>query len=170
MRHGTLPPGSQPGQFPRYGARALDDPRHDPYQPAGKYASPSHCTHCGAAYFEGRWQWTAPAEHTRVTECPACRRERDGMPAGTLTLQGEYVAPHRLDLIALARNEARHENAEHPLNRIMHVDENGGRIEITTTDIHLPERMGKALARAHGGELDIKYARDEYAVRVLWQR
>ncbi len=170
MKHNEPRPDMQPGQFPRYGARVLDDSRHDPYAPAGKYPAPSHCTHCGAVYMNGRWQWVSAPEQARSVECPACRREKDAQPAGTLTLQGDYVATHRLELIALVRNEARQENAEHPMHRIMHVDENGGRIEITTTDIHLPARIGAALKHAHGGELHTDYASSEYVVRARWER
>ena len=60
--------------------------------------------------------------------------------------------------------------ALHPLNRIMQIDEHDGRIEISTTDIHLPQRIGKALKRAHHSELSVQYGKDEYSVRVRWHR
>ncbi len=41
---------------------------------------------------------------------------------------------------------------------------------VTTTDVHLPQRIGEALKARHDGELDIRYAPDEYAVTVGWKR
>jgi hypothetical protein len=41
---------------------------------------------------------------------------------------------------------------------------------VTTTDVHLPQRIGRALERAWQGELDIQYAGDEYSVRARWRR
>jgi hypothetical protein len=52
----------------------------------------------------------------------------------------------------------------------MQIDEHDGRIEISTTDIHLPQRLGEALKRAHHGELAVQYGKDEYSVRLRWHR
>jgi hypothetical protein len=40
-RKSTRTPVTPPGHLKRFGARILDDPRHDPYQAAGKYAEPT---------------------------------------------------------------------------------------------------------------------------------
>jgi len=121
-------------------------------------------------YHGGRWRWEeAPGAATSDT-CPACRRVHDNLPAGWLIADGSFVAAHRAELISIIRNEAEHERVEHPLNRIMHIDEHDGRIETSTTDIHLPQRIGEALKRAHHGELTIRYGKDEYSVRVHWHR
>ena len=56
------------------------------------------------------------------------------------------------------------------LNRIMSVDVRDERIDICTTDVHLPRRIGRALKRAHDGELSIEFARDAYGIHVAWQR
>lgn len=102
--------------------------------------------------------------------CPAWRRTRDKLPAGSLILEGPFVAAHGTELIRIAHNEAEHERLEHPLNRIMQIDEHEGRIEISTTDIHLPQRIGEALKRAHHGKLTMQYGKDAYSVRLHWQR
>jgi hypothetical protein len=163
-------PLTPPGHLKRYGSRIFDDQRHDPYQPAGKYSEPTHCGQCGVAYHKGRWQWGAAPESASSTTCPACRRIRDKLPAGWLILDGPFVAAHRDELIAIIRNEGEHERGEHPLNRIMQIDEHDGRIEVTTTDIHLPQRIGEKLKSAYHGELTVKYAEDEYSVRLHWHR
>ena len=77
---------------------------------------------------------------------------------------------HRAELVQLVRNEAEHERKEHPLHRIMQLDEEADRVWVSTTDIHLPHRIGEALKRAYDGELQIHYGHDEYSVRVHWRR
>ena len=163
-------PTTTAGPAARYRARIFDDKRHDPYQPAGKYTEPTRCRDCGAIYRKGRWQWGEAPEGARVDACPACRRTQDRLAAGTLVLEGAFLAAHRAELLKLIHNEAEHERREHPLHRIMHIDEPGDRVEVSTTDIHLPQRIGEALKRAYDGELGVQYGHDEYTVRVHWQR
>ncbi len=163
-------PPTSPARAARYRDRIFDDKRHDPYQRPGKYAEPTRCGDCGAVYHKGRWQWGEAPERARADACPACRRIQDRLPAGALVLEGPFLAAHRAEILRLIRNEAEHERAEHPLHRIMHIDEPGERIEVSTTDIHLPQRLGEALKRAYDGELTVQYGHDEYSVRARWQR
>jgi hypothetical protein len=158
------------GHVPRYRDRAFDSDRHDPYQPAGKYAEPTRCAQCAAVYERGRWRWGSAPPDAHVATCPACRRSADRFPAGRLTLDGDFALAHRDELLRIARNEAEHEGAEHPMNRIMSVDDGDACIVISTTDVHLPQRIARALKRAHDGKLDIRYASDDYAVRARWHR
>lgn len=172
MTRRTSPPAPETtrGGVARYRDRSFDAQRHDPYQVAGKYTEPTRCTTCDAVFHHGRWQWGSAPQGSHVALCPACQRIRDKLPAGELTLEGGFVDAHRAEIIRLVRNQAEHERQEHALNRIIDVDESPGRIGVTTTDIHLPQRIGEALHRAYDGELDINYGHDEYAVRVRWQR
>jgi len=166
----TPSPLTPAGHVTRYRDRIFDDKRHDPYQQAGKYAEPTRCEQCGAVYENGRWRWGSAPQAVGVGLCPACHRVRDKLPAGLLTLDGPFVPAHHDELVHAARNQAEHEGAEHPLHRIMQIDEHGDRIEISTTDIHLPQRIGEALKSAYDGELNVRYASDEYSVRVHWHR
>jgi hypothetical protein len=161
-------PVSPPGHVVRYGARILDAQRHDPYQPKGQYGAATRCRQCGAVYRHGRWQWSELTGSTSPDLCPACRRIRDKLPAGWLTMDGPLVAARREELVRIARNEAEHERAEHPMHRIVDIESHGDRVEVSTTDVHLPQRIGAALKRAHHGDLDIRYGMDEYSVRVHW--
>jgi hypothetical protein len=52
----------------------------------------------------------------------------------------------------------------------MGLQQSGGRIVITTTDIHLPRRIGHALVDAYKGELDTHYDEAGYFVRMTWTR
>jgi NMD protein affecting ribosome stability and mRNA decay len=152
----------------RHGGRVFDDQRHDPYQSAGKSTEPACCGQCGAVYHGGRWRWGDASAAARSEVCPACRRIHDRLPAGWLILEGPLVSAQGAELLAIIRNEAEHERIEHPLNRIMEIDQHDARIAISTTDIHLPQRIGEALKRAHHGDLAIQYGKDEYSVLVRW--
>jgi hypothetical protein len=154
----------------RYRDRIYDDTRHDPYQASGKYVEPTRCGTCGLVFHRGRWQRGEAPVKSHVTPCPACRRIHDKLPAGVLTLAGDFVAAHRAELVHLVRNEAEREGADHPLHRIMALDEAGAPVVVTTTDIHLPRRIGEALKHAYDGELHIEFGADEYRVRIDWRR
>lgn len=158
-----------PGQAPRYGRRVLDSARHDPYASARKRAGPARCPECGAVYERGRWRWGDAPAGARDEVCPACRRTQDKMPAGWLLLEGPRIAAAHDDLLALVRHVAQRERDEHPLNRILAIDDRGDRIEISTTDVHLPQRIGEALKGAHHGRLTVRYGKDEYSVRTRWR-
>ncbi len=163
-------PDTPPGGVTRYRDRILDDKRVDPYQPRGKYREPTVCTDCGAVFRRGRWVLGEAPDGAHRDRCPACRRVRDKLPAGWVTLEGPFYAAHREELLQLVRHEAESERAEHPLNRIMGLEEHADRAIITTTDIHTPHRIGNALERSCQGELKIHYAEGEYSVRVNWRR
>jgi hypothetical protein len=170
-RRTALPtPDTPPGGVARYRDRIWDDKRVDPYQARGKYPEPTVCQDCEAVFRRGRWaHGDAPHDAPRDL-CPACRRIRDKLPAGSVTLAGDFYAAHRQDLLALVRNEADNERAEHPINRIMDIEEHPDRAVVTTTDIHTPHRIGTALERAYQGKLEMQYGDDEYSVRVIWRR
>ena len=171
MKRKSIPsPATPPGHLRRYGARILDASRHDPYQASGKCREPTHCETCGAVYKAGRWRWTERPATSAPCTCPACKRIHDRLPAGRLTLEGPYVAEHEKELVQIARHQAEQERAEHALHRIMDIEPRSGAIEITTTDIHLPRRIGEALERAHDGALTIRFSEDAYEIAVRWRR
>ena len=158
------------GGASHYRDRIFDDPRQDPYQAKGKYKEPTVCGACHAVYHHGRWQWSDAPQGAQQATCPACRRAHEKLPAGFLTLQGEFLATHRDEIGSLLRNEAEHEQREHPMNRILAIATEGERTIVTTTDVHLPQRLGNALKHAYQGTLDVVYADSDYTVRANWQR
>ena len=169
-RHTTTPSPLAPhGTTPRYRDRIYDDPRHDPYQTKGKYPEPTVCTGCHAVYQHGHWVRGAAPSGAHAAECPACHRIRDKQPAGYLTLTGAEVEAHREALVQLVRNVEKHETAEHPLHRIIDIGQDAGEMVVTTTDVHLPQRIGEAVRHAHKGRLEVTYGQDEYFVRVNWR-
>ena len=62
------------------------------------------------------------------------------------------------------------ENREHPLHRIMEIEERPDSIVIRTTDIHLPHAIGEAVQHAYKGSLDLRYTEESYFVDVKWSR
>lgn len=142
---------------------------HDAYKARAKLHEPSVCSECGAVFHEGRWQWLeAPADaHNEI--CPACHRIHDHYPAGYLSLKGEFFRSHRDEIMNLVRNCERHERGEHPLKRIIAVEEKGQETQVTTTDIHLARGMGEALHHAYQGRLEYHYNPEQNLLRVNWE-
>jgi hypothetical protein len=105
-----------------------------------------------------------------VTVCPACQRIKDRYPAGELTVSGAFAAAHADEISGLIHNTADIESREHPLHRIMSIKRRKGAIVVTTTDVHLPHRLGHALKDAWGGTLATHYDDAGYYARVTWER
>ncbi|MDH3473050.1 MAG: BCAM0308 family protein [Rhodospirillales bacterium] len=152
------------------GDRLIREHVHDPYKTRLKLTEPTVCQQCGAVYHEGRWHWAERPDQAQETLCQACHRTNDGYPAGILTLSGTFVGEHKTEILGLARHQEELEKGEHPLHRIMNIDEQGKVIVINTTDIHLPRRIGEALHNAYEGELDFHYDEESYLIRVSWRR
>ena len=110
----------------------------------------------------------ARAEGAVEQLCAACRRINDKLPAGIVTLRGEFAPERREEMIRLARHQEDAEKQEHPLDRIMSIAEDAHAIVINTTDIHLPRRIGEAIERAFHGQIEENYEKDGYFVRVNW--
>jgi len=124
--------------------RAQDIDRNDPYRRPAKLREPSVCSQCGAVYRKGRWSWGQTPPDAEQVVCQACHRVNDRFPAGVVTLTGAYLqdAQHRSELLNLIRHQEKTESAEHPHNRIIELQDAPEGISVTTTDIHLPRRIG----------------------------
>lgn len=167
MKSASPPPSSfQPGQH----LQIFDGPVHDPYQEREKLSEPAFCSDCGAVYHGGRWQWMMQPADAQPVRCAACHRIHDSLPAGYVSIEGPFALGHRAELLSLIRNLETREKAEHPLQRIMAIDEQDDKVLITTTDIHLAHGIGQALQHAYKGALDSDYNKEEYLLRVRWQR
>ncbi len=151
--------------------RLIRERVHDPYKTRLKLQEPTVCPGCGAVFHRGRWHWekTRP-EGANEEMCQACHRSNDSYPAGEVTLSGGFLRVHREEILNLARNVEETEKAEHPRHRIMAIDDRADRVLITTTDIHLPRRIGQAVFNAYKGEFDFKYDEEGYFIRVSWSR
>ena len=121
-------------------------------------------------FHEGRWHWAPRPESAHEELCQACHRINDRYAAGEVTIAGAFVLRHKDEILHLGRHQEEQEKTEHPLRRIMEIEERDGAIVVRTTDIHLPRRIGEALRHAFLGELDFHYDEEAYFIRVRWTR
>lgn len=143
---------------------------HDTYKARRKLPEPTVCPQCGAIFHEGRWQWGKATTDAHQETCPACHRTHDHFPAGFLTLQGAFFLAHREEVMHLVHNVEKRERADHPLKRIMAIEEDDDATLLTTTDIHLARGIGEAVHHAYQGDLEFHYNPQEYLLRVSWVR
>jgi NMD protein affecting ribosome stability and mRNA decay len=144
---------------------------HDPLHPTGKLRESTRCRRCGVQYRAGRWRWpTSTSQGLKPVTCPACRRIEGHYPAGELVLAGRFLSGHRDEILATAKHVEARESADHPLNRVMSIEQRDGETVISTTDIHLPHRIAHALLDAWGGTTRTHYDLEGYFTRIRWSR
>jgi NMD protein affecting ribosome stability and mRNA decay len=150
--------------------RMIQEERHDTYRERGKWPEPTVCKECGSLFQDGRWSWNRPTKEANKAVCPACQRIADNCPAGYVEIRGTYFQGHREELLNLIRREEKLEKGEHPTERIISIVDEEDRSLVTTTGLHIAQRIGKALSRACRGDLSIHYSDDEKSIRVYWSR
>jgi hypothetical protein len=144
--------------------------REDSYHDELKIAEPATCPRCRATLVRGHWTWQrAPADAVPHT-CPACQRIEDDFPAGYVTLKGEFLAAHRDEILGVVMARAERARREHPLQRIIGMQEVSRGVLVTTTDGHLARAIGVALRDAFKGELELAFSKEENLVRATWSR
>jgi NMD protein affecting ribosome stability and mRNA decay len=164
--HHKIDPARQHAKDERaYGAR-----NEDPYQSRGKYTEPSMCTSCGAVFHKGRWQWGVAQQGAHKHLCPACQRIHDHVPAGIITLSGEFFNEHRQEIMNLVHNTEAREKAGHPLQRIMNITMQEEATEISLTDFHVTRAIGEAIQHAYKGEVDYQYTDKDGVMTLRWAR
>jgi len=150
--------------------RTVQEYQHDTYKLRGKLKEPTVCSECRALFHKGRWTWgSAPANAGEIV-CPACLRIRDKYPKGLVTIKGGVKDEQHEQVIGLVKNTEEIEKKEHPLSRIMSIETKPEGLVISTTDTHLPRRIGEALKHAYHGDLELHYDKAEDFVRVTWTR
>jgi len=150
--------------------RMIQEYQHDTYKLVCKLKEPTVCPACKAVYHKGRWSWAVPPAEAHETLCPACHRIQDKCPKGLLTLKGAFAQEQREQVMGLAKNIEAKETKEHPLARIMSIEQQPEGVVVSTTDSHLPRQIGEALKHAYHGELVVHYDENEDFVRVTWTR
>ncbi|MGE5240079.1 MAG: BCAM0308 family protein [Bacteroidota bacterium] len=150
--------------------RYIKEYEHDTYKTRSKLAEPARCRECGAVFHKGRWQWLKQPRGAHETLCPACHRSHDKYPGGYLTLSGPFQKKHRDEILHLAKHIEAREKKDHPLRRIMSLDEQGDDILITTTTMGMARAIGDAVHHAYKGELCYQYTDEADILRVAWSR
>ena len=149
--------------------RLLQEHNHNPYKIRQKLPEPTVCPDCNAVFQGGRWHWAKnwPLDAHRES-CEACRRTKDHYPAAEVTLKGRAVRLHKAEMVNLARNLEKLDRTEHPLHRIMKIEERADSVIISTTDLHLARRIGQAVCHAHKGKVNWQYNKGACFARVNW--
>jgi NMD protein affecting ribosome stability and mRNA decay len=143
---------------------------HDSYKAKRKLPEPTRCPECGAVFHKGRWTWGAAPAGAHEQKCPACHRIHDKFPAGYVTLKGEFLREHRDQILNLLKNHEAKEKAEHPLERIMAIEDTPEGVLVTTTDAHLARDIAEAIFAAWKGDLEFHYNKEENLLRATWSR
>lgn len=161
---------------PRIITKKAIDTAKDPYLIDLPPDEKAVCKGCGAVWHSKRWSLPsataalASSERPAQTTCPACRKVRDRVPLGFVTIQGTFAVEHKEEILSLLRNKetrALHINA---LERIMDIKESGNAIEVSTTTDKLAQRIGRMLHNAYCGEVEYKWSSGDKLARVTWTR
>ncbi len=142
----------------------------DAYKAARKPRGAVLCPRCGALYRRGRWSWdAAPAVVTRQ-RCPACRRIEERYASSYVSLAGAFYRAHREEILGRLRNCEAREKAEHPMERIVGIEQRAGGATVSTTSPHLARVLAHALRESFKGELELSYHKRESLQRARWSR
>ena len=76
-------------------------------------------------------------------------------------------ASRRLNLI---RNEEERAKGFNPLERIISISEEKGKLTVLTTDEKLSQRIGRELKKAYQGRTRYRWSEDTKCLRVVWIR
>lgn len=149
----------------------------DPYIPEESYPGTAVCHECHAVHQNGCWRLeerlyreAIKAAKVHFVVCPACQKQRDRQPGGIVTLTSDFIPLHREEILNLIRNEDLRARQNNPLERVMEIQEDGEQMLVTTTNEKLAQRLGRALCRAYGGQVEYHWAADSKQARVRWVR
>lgn len=155
----NMPANRIAGLKARQSVSQSTDPYADVHKPSGVVV----CTTCHAIHERGTWKWgEAPTSATSAL-CPACRRISDRCPAHVLRLEG-VPKDQRTELVAMVHRVADEESREHPLERLMSLEDTADRIEIRTTGVQLPRRLRASISRAFRQRFASKFSTDHSAM------
>ncbi len=139
---------------------------------------PAICASCQAVWHKGKWsldpavrrdvkRWRRPTSAI----CPACRSAKEGIPTGILYLTGSFLDKNRAEILNLVRNTEGVAATKNPLERILRIEEDSRRqLVVETTSEKLARRLGRAVSKACGGTLEIRFSHEDKLVRVYWRR
>ena len=151
---------------------------HDPYMDKSIYKDPTICPECKLIYHNKRWvrdekfmeKLSKNKKEVDYKKCPACRKTQDDYPLGVLRLKGSYIKTKKREILNLIRNEAEFEEKRNPLARIMKIEEEDEGLLIKTTTESLARRLGRAVDKAHHGELSYSFSDTQKLLRVEWRK
>lgn len=150
----------------------------DPYLPKINQGEIAVCTGCRAIFQRRHWFFDDPLYRalstkpdTRRITCPACQKIRDGYFEGEVTLMpSPFLRQHKGEILNLIRNEEERAKGMNPLERIISIKEEDGKVVVLTTDEKLSQRIGRELKKAYQGNTLYRWSADTKCARVTWTR
>lgn len=146
----------------------------DSYGNQHRYEDGAFCSSCHAQYRNKRWY---PAQEAFVkvdnapeVKCPACLKIQDGYYEGVVVLRGDYLWQHEEEICRMLKNEEAKAHAKNPLERMICMEKRDDTLVIETTEEKLAEHLGRAMHKAHQGELQVHRGEDNIICRVSWER
>ena len=150
----------------------------DPYLPNLDPGETGVCPRCHALFRRRHWFFDEdlyldvkdrPEVH-RLT-CPACRKIKEGYFEGEVSLlHSPFLSVHKKEIQNLIHNEEERAKGLNPLERIVAVTENQGKMVVTTTNEKLAQRIGRELEKAYQGKTEYHWSEDDKCLRVKWMR
>lgn len=135
------------------------------------------CSRCNAVVHNGLWKMDAGQKHLLLSMgaasevvCPACRQVEEHAPEGVLTLRGNFLREHAVEIVHLIRNEADEALVDNPMERIIDLRTTEDEWVVETTNEKLAQRIGRAVYRAYKGDLDYHWGGGNHLARVDWTR
>jgi NMD protein affecting ribosome stability and mRNA decay len=153
------------GPEPERRPRVSKSTHHDTYARRAKNEGAVVCKRCGVVHHGGKWSWGKAAGETRAGLCPACERIRDHYPAGTIRLD-KGLLEFRDEIKHLIANVEELEKVEHPLERVMDIQESANGMVVTTTGLHVARRITSKLERRFHKKARIRYPKEQSLMQV----
>jgi hypothetical protein len=166
----------QSEKFDVGGKRGRTPTSADPYTADEALPGIQVCRTCHAVYQNRSWTLDelvygqALQQEHHLTFCPACRKIDQHYAEGEVTMSGDYLWEHEEQIRNLIRNEEQRALQKNPLERILRLEREGDRLILETTEIKLAEHLGRAIHKAHQGELHFSWEGNPVTCRVAWQR
>ncbi|MDR4507371.1 MAG: hypothetical protein MRJ65_03880 [Candidatus Brocadiaceae bacterium] len=150
---------------------------NDPYLSKKGLLEGSVCRDCTAVYQNKKWFLDAKLYEKKKASkdvawviCPACKKTKENVPSGIVTLKGEFLKQHKQEIMNLVRNEEERSKNFNPLKRIMKILEKDDEVEIHTTSSKLAQRIGNIMHKAYNGNVEYKKHENAKFMRVEWER
>ncbi|MEP9410594.1 MAG: ATPase [Candidatus Brocadia sp.] len=165
-------------RFDKHERSAIFD-ENDPYLPPKGSGLPevAICKDCTAVYQKKKWfldpklyEKKKALKNINWVICPACKKTKENVPGGVVTLKGDFLQQHKQEIMNLIHNEDERSKKYNPLKRIMKINEKGNEVEILTTEGRLAFRIGSILFKAYDGEVEYKKHENTKFMRVEWRR
>jgi hypothetical protein len=158
-------------------AKKRDASFHDPnWKKEVSFAKTLICKYCNAIYENKQWKHLADLNPRHVDDliesvCPACHLEQNHLSDGVVHLSGTFLKEHKKEIMGTINNLAALAEERDVLNRIERTEDTGSEITIYTTQNKLALEIGKKVADAFkGGDLDIKFSKEDMPVEVRWHK